>query len=91
MSGHGLQVDGRAIAAGLPGPSSRRRRHRHIGVAGAAARGLLGGVLVGSVVWGHARSGVDLWAWVIGLGLFPLSPSRGSAGELPAIPIVWCG
>jgi hypothetical protein len=27
--------------------------------------------MVGSVAWGHLRSGVDVGAWVLGLGAFP--------------------
>lgn len=53
------------------------RRHRAIGLAGTAARTIVGGALSGAVVWGHARSGVDPWAWLIGLGAFP------------ALTIVW--
>jgi hypothetical protein len=28
-------------------------------------------VLLGSVLWGHVRAGVDVWAWVIGLVVLP--------------------
>jgi hypothetical protein len=52
-------------------------RRRRVGIAGTIARIILGGVLVGSVVWGHARSGPDPWAWLIGLGV------------MPALTIVW--
>jgi hypothetical protein len=32
---------------------------------------VVGGVLVGSVVWGHTRSGPDVWALLIGLAVLP--------------------
>jgi hypothetical protein len=57
--------------------ATRPRRHRHIGPAGTAGRVVVGGALVGSVVWGHVRSGPDLWAWLIGFV------------ALPALTIVW--
>jgi hypothetical protein len=44
---------------------------RRIGPAGTTARAIVGGVLAGSVVYGHLRSGIDPWAWVIGLVIFP--------------------
>jgi len=44
---------------------------RRIGPAGTVARAAVGTALVGSVVWGHVRSGVDPWPWIIGLGVFP--------------------
>jgi hypothetical protein len=47
------------------------RQRRRIGPLGTAARALVGAALLGSVVWGHIDSGVDLWAWVIGLGALP--------------------
>jgi hypothetical protein len=46
-------------------------RTRSIGPVGTAARILVGGVLAGSVVYGHLRSGIDPWAWAIGLVGFP--------------------
>jgi hypothetical protein len=42
-----------------------------IGPLGSAARALVGTVLLGSVLWGHVRAGVDVWAWVIGLVVLP--------------------
>lgn len=50
---------------------------RAIGPVGTTGRIILGGAMVGSVVWGHARSGPDLWAWLIGLF------------AMPALTIVW--
>ncbi len=46
-------------------------RHRAIGPLGTAARIGVGGLLLGSVTWGHARGGVDLGAWLIGLAVLP--------------------
>lgn len=48
-----------------------RLSRRRIGPAGTAARTVVGGALNGSVIWGHARSGADPAAWLIGLGAFP--------------------
>jgi peptidoglycan/LPS O-acetylase OafA/YrhL len=45
---------------------------RGIGPLGSAARAVVGTALVGSVLWGHARSGVDVWAWVVGLTALPV-------------------
>jgi hypothetical protein len=42
-----------------------------IGPLGSAARALVGSALLGSVLWGHVRAGVDVWAWVIGLVVLP--------------------
>jgi len=53
------------------------RRRRHIGLAGTVSRIIVGGAMVGSVVWGHARSGPDPWAWLIGLI------------AMPALTIIW--
>ncbi|MGH9895688.1 MAG: hypothetical protein ACREA0_27630 [bacterium] len=46
-------------------------RPRGIGPAGTAARAAVGGALLGSVVWGHATSGIDIPPWLIGLGVVP--------------------
>lgn len=50
--------------------STGGRQSRRIGPRGTAARTLVGGALLGTVVWGHARSGIDAGAWLIGLGGF---------------------
>lgn len=44
---------------------------RHIGTAGTLARLVVGVALLGSVIVGHASGGVDPWAWVLGIGVFP--------------------
>ena len=54
-------VDGRSLLAHGQG----------IGLLGRLARALVGSAMVGSVLWGHARGGVDVWAWVIGLAVLP--------------------
>lgn len=64
---------------------------RRIGLLGTAARALVGSALVGSVVWGHARGGIDVWAWVIGLVVLPtlaIAVVRWIASPHPA-PLVW--
>jgi hypothetical protein len=64
---------------------------RGIGPLGSAARALVGTALVGSVLWGHARAGVDVWAWVIGLIALPASTivlMRWRATRHPA-PLGW--
>jgi hypothetical protein len=70
-----LHVDPPSIDSRTDTVDSPRRRR--IGPAGTIARLILGSTLVGSVVWGHARSGPDPWAWVIGLAV------------LPGLTIVW--
>jgi hypothetical protein len=62
-----------------------------IGPLGSAARALVGTALVGSVVWGHARGGVDRWAWIIGLVVLPaltIVPVRWRAARHPE-RLVW--
>jgi hypothetical protein len=76
---------------GGEGAAARTRHRRHIGPAGTASRIVVGGVLVGSVVWGHARSGPDLWAWLIGLAVMPTLTiiwQRWRAGRHPE-RLVW--
>ena len=51
--------------------AAREPQRRQIGPAGTAARIVVGGALVGSVVWGHVQSGPDWWAWAIGLVVLP--------------------
>ncbi len=46
-------------------------RRRGIGPVGTAARVLVGGLLVGSVAWGHLTRGFHLSSWVLGLVGFP--------------------
>jgi hypothetical protein len=46
-------------------------RRRAIGPLGTTARVLVGGVLVGSVTWGHLTRGFHLSAWLLGLLGFP--------------------
>jgi hypothetical protein len=60
------------------GPASRRgasaviaSKGRAIGVWGTAARILIGVVLVGSVLYGHATRGWHPVAWLLGLIVFP--------------------
>ncbi len=71
---------------------SRRRGYRHIDpVRRHGARAVVGGALTGSVTWGHARSGIDPLAWLIGLGAFPalsIAWQRWRAGRNPA-RLVW--
>lgn len=52
-------------------PPSSAPQHRAIGPWGTAARTIVGAVLLGSVIWGHARGGVNLGAWLIGLVAIP--------------------
>ena len=69
----------------------RRRQGRRIGPAGTIARAVVGGALVGAVVWGHVRSGIDAGAWLIGLGVFPgltIVWQRWRAGRNPT-RLVW--
>jgi hypothetical protein len=64
---------------------------RGIGPLGTAARALAGSALVGSVVWGHARDGVDVWAWALGLAALPaltIVLVRWTASRHPG-PLVW--
>ena len=63
-----MSVDTATRAVHRPDAITGRRR---IGPLGTAARALVGAALLGSVVWGHIDSGVDLLAWVIGLGALP--------------------
>jgi hypothetical protein len=63
-----MSVDTASQTVHEPHPIPRRRR---IGPLGTAARALVGAAVLGSVLWGHIDSGVDLWAWVIGLGALP--------------------
>lgn len=46
-------------------------RRRGIGTLGTVARILVGGLLLGSVVWGHLTRGFHLSSWVLGLVGFP--------------------
>jgi hypothetical protein len=71
-----------------PSPNPHRRR---VGSAGTIARVTLGGVLVGSVVWGHVRSGADPWAWLIGLGALPALTVVGQRWRVRNNPtrLVW--
>ena len=46
-------------------------RRRAIGPLGTTARVLVGGLLVGSVTWGHLTRGFHLSAWLLGLVGFP--------------------
>jgi hypothetical protein len=46
-------------------------RRRAIGPVGATARVLLGGLLLGSVAWGHLTRGFHPSAWLLGLVGFP--------------------
>lgn len=62
------------------------RRLRRIGPAGTAARTAVGTALVGSVVWGHIRSGVDPWPWIIGLGVFPAVITAWQAWRAQRVP-----
>ena len=66
-------------------------RPRRIGVAGTAARVVVGGALVGSVVQGHVSSGFHPWSWVLGFAVFPAGlvgwqwwRARRGAGRLQA-------
>jgi len=80
-------IEQRPPTADCAGQPPRRR----IGPAGTAARVLVGATLAGSVVWGHARSGVDVWAWVIGLAAFPaptIAWQRWRSGRNPT-RLVW--
>jgi hypothetical protein len=61
------------------------------GPAGTAGRIVVGGVLVGSVVWGHARSGPDVWAWLIGLAVLPTLTIIRQRCAPVAIRSAWCG
>ena len=70
-------IDLERPTAAESGAAAPARRRRHIGLAGTTGRIILGGAMVGSVVWGHARSGPDLWAWLIGLF------------AMPALTIIW--
>jgi hypothetical protein len=86
MTSHTLEAD-RPRTDEAPHAADGPRRRRHIGPAGTAARLVVGGALVGSVVWGHARSGPDLWAWVIGLVALPaltIAWQRSRAGRDPS-------
>lgn len=58
---------------------------------GTIARVIVGTVLVGSAVWGHARSGVDYGAWVIGLVVFPALTIAGQRWRVRHSPdrLVW--
>ena len=90
MTDRTLAVD-RPPAGGELGAAAPARHRRHIGPVGTTARIILGGAMVGSVVWGHARSGPDLWAWLIGLGVLPALTiiwQRWRAGRHPE-PLVW--
>lgn len=60
-----------AFVAPATPPRSLQSDHRAIGPLGTAARTVVGGVLLGSVTWGHARGGVNLGAWLIGLAVIP--------------------
>ena len=53
--------------------SNRQRtgRQRTIGPLGTTARGLVGGLLLGSVAWGHLTRGFHPFAWLLGLVGFP--------------------
>jgi len=89
MIDHTLDIELRPTE-GAHGPA-RAGRLRPIGPAGTAARIVVGTALVGSVLWGHARSGIDPWAWLIGLGGFPaltIGWQRWRAGRNPA-RLVW--
>jgi hypothetical protein len=46
-------------------------RRRGIGPLGTIARVVIGGLLVGSVAWGHLTRGFHLSSWVLGLVGFP--------------------
>jgi hypothetical protein len=46
-------------------------RKRGIGPLGTSARVVVGGLLVGSVAWGHLTRGFHLSSWVLGLVGFP--------------------
>jgi hypothetical protein len=46
-------------------------RRRSIGPLGTTARVVVGGLLVGSVAWGHLSRGFHLSSWVLGLVGFP--------------------
>jgi hypothetical protein len=64
---------------------------RGIGPFGTAARALAGSALIGSVLWGHLRGGVDVWAWVIGLAALPaltIVLVRWAARRHPG-PLMW--
>jgi hypothetical protein len=77
------------ITSNLRGVS--RRRRRRIGPLGTIGRVVVGGALVGSVVWGHAGSGIGAGAWLIGLGAFPaltIVSQRWRAGRNPS-RLVW--
>jgi hypothetical protein len=50
----------------------RTLRQRQIGPFGTAARIVVGGLLVGSVVQGHLARGLHPSAWVLGLLGFPV-------------------
>jgi hypothetical protein len=67
-------VDLRAATRPAPGrraPSVVASAGRAIGVWGTAARILIGVVLVGSVLYGHATRGWHPAAWLLGLIVFP--------------------
>lgn len=86
MTGDILEVD-RPPTGNASRPAAGLRRRRHIRPAGTAARIVVGGALVGSVASGHARSGLDLWAWVLGLVAMPavtIAWQRWRAGRDPS-------
>lgn len=64
-------VFGMRFTDDLTSVAAQRRDRRRIGPRGTAARVIVGSALVGSVVWGHARSRIDVLAWLIGLVVFP--------------------
>lgn len=71
--------------------SVRIQGRGHIGLIGTAARIIVGGALVGAVLMGTIRSGIDPWGWLLGLGAFPaltIAWQRWRAGRNPN-QLVW--
>jgi hypothetical protein len=72
-------------------PHSPSGQRRAIGPLSTAARTLVGGGIVGTVLWDHGSSGVDIWAWLIGLIVLPaltIAVMRWRAARRPA-QLVW--
>jgi hypothetical protein len=84
---HRIRMNSHAIDT----PHSSTGRHRAIGPLSTAARALVGGGIVATVLWDHASSGVDIWAWVIGLVVLPaltIAVMRWRAARHPE-PLAW--